>query len=311
MKIVSADRLYLTKEDQTKLSNASDFTYYTDRPKNDEDLLKRIGDAEVLLTWGSISDTVVSALSNVKMICMAVVGYHNFINVKLATEKGIKVTYCPGHNSTAVAELNINLMLMAARHVVPAIEDLKTGKFSADYQKYRGKELHGKTLGIIGYGTIGKKIGEIAKAFGMKVIGINSRSARSEIEDLLKNSDFISCSLPINETTQGFIGAKEFNIMKKGVILVNTGRGATINEAQLIANLKSGKVYAAGLDVMQEEEPFDLSSNLFKLPNVVITPHIAFDSLETDVRLSNQVTEIASAYVKGKLLFQVPEQQNL
>lgn len=311
MKIVSADRLYITKEDRARLEKAVDFNYYEDRPKDDDNLLARIEGADVVLTWGSISDTALAAFSGVKMICMAVVGYHNFINVELATKKGIKVTYCPGHNAPAVAEANINLMLMAARHVVPAIEDLKAGKFNADYQKYRGKELLGKTLGVVGYGTIGKKIGAIAKAFGMTIIGISSSSTRVELEDLLTKSDFISCSLPINETTKGFIGAKEFELMKDGVVLVNTGRGATVDETALIANLRSGKVYAAGLDVMKEEDPFDTKSELFKLPNVVITPHIAFDSIETDVRLSNQVTNIALAYANGELLFPVPEQQKL
>ncbi len=160
-------------------------------------------------------------------------------------------------------------------------------------------ELHEKTIGIIGYGRIGKRVGEIAeKGFGMKILFANSSTSREEFENLLKTSDVISINAPLNEKTKGLIGIKEFNLMKTGIVIVNTGRGAIIDEIAFAKSLKSDKVSAAGLDVLKDE-PMNLKSPLFSFPNVVITPHIAFNTKESTKRLSKIVTDNIINFLEG------------
>lgn len=240
---------------------------------------------------------VITSASRLKMICVAATGYE-WIDIKKAKKKNIVVSNSPGYGTEAVAEHTVGLLLNASRLAFKAGQDIKNGKW--DPIIYKGKGLKGKTLGIIGYGSIGRRVAEICqKSFRAKILYANTSTSRKDFEYLLKNSDFISINAPLTEKTKGMLGKKEFSLMKKGVVLVNTGRGAIIQEEVLVDNLKSGKVFAAGLDVLTKE-PMDKNDQLFSLSNVIITPHIGFNTEEAEYRLSEIVTQNIKAFLDGR-----------
>ncbi|MCR4329040.1 MAG: hypothetical protein NUV65_00665 [Candidatus Roizmanbacteria bacterium] len=306
-KIVAVDPIFLFPKHTKLLKEFGELVTFDTVPKNSSEILNRIKGADIVIDyWTALPKEVLENLKNTKMICSASAGYE-WIDIETASKKGITITHCPGHNCEAVAELTIGLMLSALRHICKAVNETRGGSYKP--AGYKSKELKDKTLGIIGYGTIGKRVAEIAeKGFGMKVLFTNSKSTPADLKKLLKVSDIISVNAPLNDKTKNLLGKYEFDLMKEGVIFVNTGRGAIVDETALFNSLKSGKIYAAGLDLLADE-PYKKDNPLFKLQNVVITPHIAWNTEEADYRLSAQVVEIISAFVSGKPVYIVPEQR--
>lgn len=304
MKIVVVDSVRLFPQDIATLRSLGEYVQYDTECKDDSELFERLKDAEIIIVYGTrISDEMIAKLDKAKILIACAAGY-DWVNIDAAKKKGILVAHCPGNNSEAVAEFTLGLLIMASRNAFDAARKATAGEYSQDYH---GAELQERTLGVIGYGTIGKRVTEIAKnAFNMQIIPINSASTRQDLEKLLTSSDFISINAPSNEKTKNMIGADEFKLMKDGVVLVNTGRGSIIDEDALYDALKSGKVHGAGLDVMQTE-PYIKGHKLFQLPNVIITPHIAYNTEETDLRLSAQVAEIAKSFVEGNPKYIIPE----
>lgn len=308
MKIVAVDPILLFPEHIKSLKKLGELVLHDTAPKDNSEVIRRITNANVVIDfWTALPTEVINELSTTKMICSAASGY-NWIDVETATQKGITVTHCPGHNSESVAEHTVGLMLAAMRLTCKSANEAKSGKFTpADY---KGKELKGKTVGIIGYGSIGKRVAEILeKGFGAQAIHINSTGSRTDLEKLLRNSDFISVNAPLNDKTKNMLGEHEFKHMKPGVVFVNTGRGAIVDEGALFKGLLSGKVFSAGLDVLAKE-PYNTNNPLFSLPNVVITPHIGWNTQETDYRLSAQVVDIVTAFVSGKPIHIISEQKS-
>lgn len=308
MKIVAVDPILLFPEHIEALKKLGKLTVQTTLPKDDKEIVNRIKDAEVVIDfWTTLPAEVIRSLVATKMICSAASGA-DWIDIKAATAKGIVVTHCPGHNGESVAEHTIGLMLAAMRHTFRAATETRAGKYEPE--GYKGKEIKGKILGIIGYGSVGKRVAEIAeKGFGVKVLYTNSKSSRADLEELLRESDIVSVNAPLNDQTLNLLGEKEFKLMKDGVVFVNTGRGAIVDESALLSALKSGKVYSAGLDILAKE-PFEKNNPLLSLPNVIVTPHIAWNTPETDYRLSAQVVEIVKAFVAGKPIYVVADQRS-
>jgi D-3-phosphoglycerate dehydrogenase len=232
-----------------------------------------------------------------KLIIRGGVGVDN-IDVAYAEEKGIAVRNTPCASSESVAEMALALMFGCARYVSVAGHSMREGKW--EKKAYgKGVELQGKTLGIIGTGRIGLKLAAVASAIGMKVIAY-SRTHKPEtglefvsFEELLQRSDFISLHTPAI-LGKPLIGAEEIAKMKDGVIIVNTSRGANIDEAALLEALNSGKVRAAGLDVFVDEPTANLE--LVSHPNVACTPHIGAATGEAQKRIGAEVVEIISAF---------------
>ena len=232
-----------------------------------------------------------------KLIIRGGVGVDN-IDVAYAEEKGIAVRNTPCASSESVAEMALALMFGCARYVSVAGHSMREGKW--EKKAYgKGVELQGKTLGIIGTGRIGLKLAAVASAIGMKVIAY-SRTHKPEtglefvsFEELLQRSDFISLHTPAI-LGKPLIGAEEIAKMKDGVIIVNTSRGANIDEAALLEALNSGKVRAAGLDVFVDEPTANLE--LVSHPNVACTPHIGAATGEAQKRIGTEVVEIISAF---------------
>ena len=232
-----------------------------------------------------------------KLIIRGGVGVDN-IDVAYAEEKGIAVRNTPCASSESVAEMALALMFGCARYVSVAGHSMREGKW--EKKAYgKGVELQGKTLGIIGTGRIGLKLAAVTSAIGMKVIAY-SRTHKPEtglefvsFEELLQRSDFISLHTPAI-LGKPLIGAEEIAKMKDGVIIVNTSRGANIDEAALLEALNSGKVRAAGLDVFVDEPTANLE--LVSHPNVACTPHIGAATGEAQKRIGAEVVEIISAF---------------
>jgi len=296
MKIVSVDKVVIYPEHVRELEKFGEVVIYNDIPDEKEGI-KRIKDADIVIdNWYEMPAKVISSAPKLKMICVAATGYE-WVDLNETKKRGIIVSNSPDYSTEAVAEHAIGLLLHSIRKASEAEREIVNGKWTPI--KFKGKELRGKTLGIIGYGSIGKRIAEIAKkGFNMKILYINTQSSRTSFEKLLKDSDFISINTPLTKKTKGMISKKEFNLMKKGVSIVNTGRGAVIDEILLINNLKSGKIFAAGIDVFSEE-PIEKKHPFFKNPNVTITPHIGFNTEEAEYRLSQIIVDNIKNFVEG------------
>lgn len=297
MNITVIDEMFFHPEHLKKLQTLGTVTLNSERPKNETEALARVKDADVIINfWYPMSSDLIKQLPKTKMICVAAAGY-DFIDVQAAKNKKITVCNCPRHNGEAVAEYTIGLLLQTSRLASEAERTIRNGSWNPE--KFKGKELKNKTLGIIGYGYIGKRVGEIAKnGLGMNVISISSSNNRDDLEHLLKNSDVLSINAPLTETTKNMISDAEFGLMKAGVVIVNTGRGAIINQEALVKNITSGKIFSVGLDVYPVE-PMEKDNPLLKFSNVVLTPHIGWNTEESEFRLSEMVVENIKAYLTG------------
>jgi D-3-phosphoglycerate dehydrogenase / 2-oxoglutarate reductase len=253
-----------------------------------EELKEIIGQYDAIITRSgtSITSSLVKDSGNLKIIGRAGVGVDN-INIEAASKKGIIVLNAPTGNTLAATELTMGIMLAAARKIPLANDSLKKGKW--DRKKFMGVELYNKTLGIVGLGRIGSNVAIRAKSFGMKIIAYDPYIKKSKadslgvtlydkLEDLLRDVDIITFHTPLTNKTKNMITAKEMALMKDNIIFVNCARGGIVNEMDLYEALKSGKVFAAGVDVFVEEPPE--KNKLLELENAFATPHIGANTME-------------------------------
>jgi D-3-phosphoglycerate dehydrogenase len=272
------------------------------------DLAKIIGDFDAIITR---SGTAVTAdlLENpgkLKIIGRAGVGLDN-VDIEAASKKGIIVMNAPTGNTMAATELTMGIMLAAARKIPLANESLKAGKW--DRKRFMGIELYNKTLGIVGLGRIGTNVAIRAKSFGMRVIAYDPYIKKSKadavgvtlydtLEELLNEADVISFHTPLTPETKNMITSKEIALTKDRVILVNCARGGIVNENDLYEALKAGKVFAAGVDVFEQEPP--QSSKLLELENVFATPHIGANTMEGQEAVAVIIAEQVYNALHGK-----------
>ncbi len=257
-----------------------------------EDLLKEIEKIDVLVVRSATKVTadIIEPGKNLKIIARAGTGLDN-IDVKAAEAKGIKVINTPGANSISVAELAIGMLLACSRHIVRGTNDLREGKWTK--KQLEGHELYKRTVGIIGFGNIGKEVAKRLLAFDMRILAYDPFVKECDmpvelvdLETIYKESDYITIHVPLTAETKNLINKETISKMKDGVIIINCARGGIINEADLYEALVSGKVYAAGLDVFEIEPPIDeLRMKLLALPNVVATPHIGASTFEAQERV--------------------------
>lgn len=244
---------------------------------------------------------------SVKMICEAGTGYNN-IDLDAVREKEIMLCNIPAYSSERVAHTAILLILNLASSMQKQIRMLSEGNHD-NFHKHLmvdHVELNGKTLGVIGYGNIAKEIIKVAQALGMKIL-VSTRTSRADEgeihfttnEEVLKQSDFISLNCPLNESTRHMINKETLAMMKPTAYLINTARGALIDEKELINALQNNVIAGAGLDV-QEVEPLDDASPLYTMDNVIITPHMGWRGLETRQRLVSIIRDNISAFSKGQ-----------
>ena len=314
MKIVILDGYTVNHGDLSwdDMKEFGEVTVYDRTDRNFEAIVSRIGDAEIVLENKiNMTREIMDACPNLKYIGELATGYNN-IDIAAAKEKGIVVTNIPAYSTASVAQLAIALLLEICHHTAHHNDLVHQGEWTScpDTMFYDHAcpiiELSGKTLGIIGFGQIGQSVARIAKAMGMNVLA-HSRSVREEgkalaeyvpLDELLAKSDVISLHCPLFPETKGIINAENIAKMKDGVIIVNTSRGPLINEADLAEALKSGKVYAAGVDVVSIE-PMQADNPLLSAPNCFITPHMAWMSTEARTRLIDIAVNNIRAYLAG------------
>ncbi|MFT6277052.1 MAG: glyoxylate reductase [Halioglobus sp.] len=230
------------------------------------------------------------------------------IDVQALTERGIPLGHTPGVLVETTADTTFALMLSAARRVVEADRYVRQGNWRADNawspEFFTGKDVGGATLGIIGLGAIGQAVAKRAASFGMRVLGY-SRSSQQvpgvenvSLEDLLRNSDFVSVHLPLTSDTHQLLDADRIASMKSGAVLVNTARGGIVDEIALAESLSSGHLWGAAIDVF-EQEPIDMENPLLSLPNVVVAPHIGSATIKTRAKMADLAADNALAAIKG------------
>lgn len=276
-----------------------------------EEKIENIDGLFCLLTE-TIDEELLQKAKQLKVISNMAVGYNN-IDVAAATEKGIFVTNTPGVLTETTADLTFALLMATARRIVEASDFLREGSWKTwSPMLLTGQDIYGATLGIIGMGRIGESLAKRAKGFDMRIL-YHNRSRKEEAEktwgieyadldSLLRESDFVCVMTPYTEETRNLIGDRELSLMKKSAILINTARGGIVNEAALYEALKQNKIWAAGLDVF-EQEPVDPDHPLLTLPNVVTLPHIGSASIQTRTRMA----ELAAANLIQGVMGETPQ----
>ncbi len=276
-----------------------------------EEFLRRIAGVDGILQWGgdSIDDQAMDAAPKLKVIANVSVGYNN-IDVEAATQRGIRVSNTPGVVTGSTADLAFALMLVISRRLIEMTQIVLRGEWrSFGPMEILGYDVYGKTLGIIGMGRIGAAVAQRAKGFDMKVLYHNRHRRQDEAElgaeyvkdipTLLGRSDFVSIHVPLSRETKHLIGAKELACMKPTAILINTARGAVVDQRALYEVLKRKQILGAALDVT-EEEPISPDDPLLKLDNVIVLPHIGTQTEETGISMSLMGAQNLLAGLKGE-----------
>ncbi|UCF70082.1 MAG: 3-phosphoglycerate dehydrogenase [candidate division WOR-3 bacterium] len=267
-----------------------------------EELIKVIPDYEGIIVRSAtkVTKEVIDAGKNLKVIGRAGVGLDN-VDRSAAKEKNIKVINTPAATSISVAELALGMMFSAARRLPEATVSTKAGKW--EKKKFKGYELFGSTLGIIGVGRIGTELAKRAKAMGMKVLAFDPYVKSSEhaqvveLDTLLKESDYISLHIPKTEETTHILNKAAFDKMKDGVVIVNCARGGVVDESALYEAITGGKVRIAAMDVYEVEPAKE--HKLFSLDQVIATPHIGAQTAEGQLRAGVQIAELVRDALKG------------
>lgn len=274
------------------------------------DIVPRIGDAEIVYTNKTpITAETLAVCPNLRYIGLLATGY-NVVDVAAAKARGVAVTNIPTYGTAAVAQFAIAMLLEICHHVAHHSDAVHAGRWTANpdwcFWDYPLIELDGKTMGIIGFGRIGQATGRIARALGMRVLAYDSRPSDAgraiaeyvPLDELLAVSDVISLHCPLFPETEGIVNKANIARMKDGVILLNNSRGPLVVEQDLSDALNSGKVYAAGLDVVSTE-PIRPDNPLLKAKNCFITPHISWAPRESRQRLMDIAVENLRAFLAG------------
>lgn len=284
---------------------------YDRTPVDDNaEIIRRIGDADVVYTNKTpVNKEIMDACPNLKFISVLATGY-NVIDVDYAKTKGIVVSNIPTYGTDSVGQFAMALLLEICHHIGHHNNVVKEGKWEKNpdwcFWDYPLIELAGKTIGIIGFGRIGQKTGTIAKAIGMKVLAYdnypnehgNAIAEYVSLDELLAASDVIALHCPLFPSTEGIINKNTIAKMKDGVIILNNSRGPLVVEQDLADALNSGKVYAAGLDVVSTE-PIRGDNPLLKAKNCIITPHISWAPVEARQRIMDMSVDNLKQFLNG------------
>lgn len=283
----------------------------------EDQVLERARHAEVILTNKvPVRKSAMEKLPDLKYIGVTATGF-NIIDTEYARSRGITVTNVPGYSTASVAQLTFALLLESCLHVQRHSDRVREGAWTEApdfcFWDYPLIELAGKTMGVIGLGSIGRKVADIASAFGMHVLAYSrTRSDQShrqnfawtDLNDLLSRSDVISLHCPLTAQTQALINKESIALMKPGAFLINTSRGGLINEYDLADALNSGRIAGAGLDVLSTEPP-PSDNPLLSAKNCLITPHFGWASTEARIRLMKTTISNLEAFINGHTVNQV------
>lgn len=278
-------------------------------PFSDDEFLKEVEDTDaIFLATKKIDERILKAAPKLKIVARYGVGYDN-VDVEACTKRGVYVTITPGVLSDAVADMALAFMLCLSRNIIEA-DKYTREKWAKKEDKLKlGFDLKDKVCGIIGLGRIGFQVARRVHGFGMRILYydvVRNREAERlfnaklvSLDELLKESDYITIHVFLNEKTRGMIGRRELSLMKKTAYLINTSRGAVIDQAALTESLKEKRIAGAGLDVF-EREPIPLKDPLLKLDNVVLSPHIGSATVETRRAMALTAIKNILAALKGE-----------
>lgn len=313
MKIVVLDGYTLNPGDLSwgGLESAGETTVYDRTPVDQQTILERSRGAEILLTNKTpVTAETIAALDGLKYIGVLATGF-NVVDVEAARKKGIPVTNIPTYGTESVAQMVFAHILHFCHHVKEHSDTVSAGDWARSedfcYWNFPLIELAGKTMGVIGFGRIGRAVGKLADAFGMRVIAHDVYQGNppawegfrfAAVEELLRESDFVSLNCPLTTENTGMINAKSLKSMKRNAFLVNCSRGPLVVGADLAEALKAGEIAGAGLDVLAVEPPGS-EDVLYNVPNLTITPHIAWATLDARSRLMNTAVENVKAFIAG------------
>ena len=270
---------------------------------------RRLQDADVAVTNKFVIDAALLARTpRLKLICVAATGTNN-IDLAAAAEHGITVCNVTAYATASVVEHVFALILTLQRRLAEqqhAAHSLWPHQLGFSVLDYPTTELHGKNLGIIGHGELGRAVAAVGTAFGMQTLiaqrnADDHRAGRLPLDELLQAADIVSVHCPLTDTTRGLIGARELTLMKSSALLINTARGGIVDEAALLYALQHNRIGGAGVDVLSEEPPRHGNPLLLhRLPNLIVTPHVAWASREARQRLVDGLTANIHAYLGGQ-----------
>ena len=308
MKITVLDRCTVTTGDVSlsPIEALGDVAFYdTVSPKK---IAKTIGESDaVICNKAQITDEIMEKCKNLRYIGLFATGYNN-IDIEAAKKRGITVCNVPGYSTDSVVQHAFSLILHFACRADDYAASVARGDWANSetfsYLAYPTSELRGKTLGIFGFGTIGKAVATVGKAFGMKILAVSHRPMTYEgveftdTKSLFERSDYLSLHCPLTSETKGLVNAHTLSLMKPCAVLINTSRGGVVEEEALTAALNGGKIRGAGLDVL-DTEPMRKNHPYLTAKNCYITPHVAWAAYEARVRLIDIVAENIRAFEAG------------
>ncbi len=308
MKIAVIDTCTITKGDVSldEISALGDVSFYDDIP--DDRIAEMIGDSEAIIcNKAEIDSSFMAKCPRLRYIGLFATGYNN-IDVEYAKQNGISIANVPGYSTYSVAEHTFSLILALSKSLVQYADSMGKGEWvhspTFSYFPYPMFELRGKTLGVFGYGDIGREVAKLGAAFGMNVIvSTRTPSKCTEFEcvsrdELFSRSDFLTLHAPLTPETANMVNERTLSLMKKSAYLINTSRGGAVDEKALTNALNEGKIAGAGIDVLTEE-PMRADNPLRSAKNCIITPHIAWAPIETRRRLITLVAENLKAFMNG------------
>lgn len=300
---ISGDKI----EDMTKTlsERGHEILFFEERNVEPEETIRRAQGADIVVIANQpFPELCVNALPDLKMLAVAFTGVDH-VAVEACREKGIRVCNASGYSTINVAELTVGLIIDLLRNVTKLDPVTRAG---GTKEGLVGRDLAGKTVGIIGMGAIGQKTARILHAFDCRLIAVKREKTPLEselgieytsLEDLLEKSDIVTLHCPLNESTRGLIGKKELALMKENAFLVNCARGPVVNTEALVDALKSHQIAGAGLDVFDTEPPLSKDLAILQEGNTVVTPHIAFATEEAFVRRADIVVDNILKWIEG------------
>ena len=294
----------ITGERLAKLEALGEFEIYCDDQPQDANIIARLADADAAISGWGVSNAVMAALPKLEVVSFTGLGASTFIDIAEASRRNITVTHTLSC-ATTIAEHTMALMLDTARHIGRLDREIRAGTWNTELY---AMDLRGKTLGLIGFGRIAEAVVPLAQAFGMKVIcwtrNPDDERARLhriefvELEQLLAGSDVVSLHLLSTAETNGMLDAARLKSIKPGAIVINTARSQLLDEAVLVELLRSGQIAAAGIDVF-DQEPISPGHPYLELDNVVMTPHVAYNTPEALTEMYDTAIDNLVAFYSG------------
>lgn len=310
MKIVVLSKCFFSEKHVARLKRLGKVLFYSDT-RSETEAVKRLRGAAIAVANGMIcpfTDQVFGNAKELRLLVLNSTGF-DFVDLKAARKHKIRVANLPGYASEAVAEHVFALLFSVSRNILWLNGKMRNSRFQINPAvgqnlKLLAHNLHGRTLGILGYGSIGQRVAKLGLGMGMNVI-VNSRTRRAVPRDIrwvskseiLRKSDVISLHLPLSKQTSGIIGRSELQVIKPGAILINTARGGLIDETALYDALKTKRLLGAGLDVLSHSAS---TNRLLKLKNVVFTPHSAWWTTDSLQNQAESIVQIIENYTHKK-----------